>query len=257
MKRLTMTLDNWLGFLSASELHSQLQDLPARKLHLLTAAFLRRVWCDLPSEHTRIAVEATEAFADGRVTAKELARLRSTDLLESCEGLWLAAYAEGHEEQLIGMGCWDCSYCDRAADEYVCRMTREGKPLDGVLATVEDPTWMAARAALHARETVAWKARPDDRAAVEAEEVRAQFDLFREIAGPRWTDPKWPRWRTTDVGALARGIHRDRAFDRLPILADALQDAGCDDPDVLQHCRGPLEGHVRGCWVVDLAMGYG
>jgi hypothetical protein len=83
-----------------------------------------------------------------------------------------------------------------------------------------------------------------------------QFDLLREIAGPDWTDPRWPNWRTTDVRALARGIHRDQAFDRLPILADALQDAGCDDETVLHHCRRP-GGHVRGCWVVDLAMGIG
>jgi hypothetical protein len=109
---------------------------------------------------------------------------------------------------------------------------------------------------LHARETAAWKARPEDRDVVEADERRAQFELFREIAGLGWTDPRWPRWRTTDVVALARGIHRDQAFDRLPILADALQDAGCDDQDILDHCRRP-GGHVRGCWVVDLAMGYG
>jgi hypothetical protein len=56
------------------------------------------------------------------------------------------------------------------------------------------------------------------------------------------------------VLALARGIQRDQAFDRMPILADALQDAGCDDEAVLAHCREPRE-HVRGCWVVDLAMG--
>ena len=49
-------------------------------------------------------------------------------------------------------------------------------------------------------------------------------------------------------------MHDDRAFDRLPILADALEDAGCDNADVLAHCRG--EGpHVRGCWVVDLILG--
>jgi hypothetical protein len=55
------------------------------------------------------------------------------------------------------------------------------------------------------------------------------------------------------VVALARGIYADRAFDRLPILADALQDAGCENTDLLAHCRG--EGpHVRGCWVVDLLL---
>jgi hypothetical protein len=52
---------------------------------------------------------------------------------------------------------------------------------------------------------------------------------------------------------LARGIRQEEAFDRLPILADALQEAGCDDAVVLDHCRGPGP-HVRGCWVVDLLL---
>jgi hypothetical protein len=63
-----------------------------------------------------------------------------------------------------------------------------------------------------------------------------------------------PQWRTSTVVDLARGIYDDRAFDRMPILADALQDAGCDSADALDHCRGPGP-HVRGCWVVDLVLG--
>ncbi len=61
-------------------------------------------------------------------------------------------------------------------------------------------------------------------------------------------------WRTPAVVATAEGIYQDRAFDRMPILADALQDAGCDSADILGHCRsdGP---HVRGCWVIDLLLG--
>jgi hypothetical protein len=51
------------------------------------------------------------------------------------------------------------------------------------------------------------------------------------------------------VASLARGIYEGRAFDRVPILADALQDAGCDNEDILDHCRGPGP-HVRGCWGV-------
>jgi hypothetical protein len=62
------------------------------------------------------------------------------------------------------------------------------------------------------------------------------------------------RWRTSDVVGLARGIDADRAFDRLPLLADALMDAGCADEQVLAHCREPRE-HVRGCWVVEFALG--
>jgi hypothetical protein len=63
-----------------------------------------------------------------------------------------------------------------------------------------------------------------------------------------------PRWQTSTVIDLARIIYDERAFDRMPILADALMDAGCDSEDILNHCRsdGP---HVRGCWVVDLILG--
>jgi hypothetical protein len=60
-----------------------------------------------------------------------------------------------------------------------------------------------------------------------------------------------PSWLTTDVRALAEGIWQDDAFDRLPVLADALQEAGCDNEDVLNHCRHPGEHHRR-CWVVQL-----
>jgi hypothetical protein len=77
------------------------------------------------------------------------------------------------------------------------------------------------------------------------------FEHFGDSRNPVAADPGW---LTADVVALARGIYDERAFDRLPVLADALQDAGCDHPDVLAHCRGPGP-HVRGCWVVDLLLG--
>ena len=60
-----------------------------------------------------------------------------------------------------------------------------------------------------------------------------------------------PAWRTETVVALATAIYAERAFDRMPILADALEEAGCDHPDLLAHCRGPGP-HARGCWALDL-----
>jgi hypothetical protein len=56
------------------------------------------------------------------------------------------------------------------------------------------------------------------------------------------------------AAALAATIYHERAFDRLPILADALEDAGCDNADILDHLRGPGP-HVRGCWALDLVLG--
>jgi hypothetical protein len=86
-------------------------------------------------------------------------------------------------------------------------------------------------------------------------EKTEQAALSRDIIGnpfrPITCDPAW---RTSTVLALAQGIYDERAFDRMPILADALQDADCDNAGILDHCRGPGP-HVRGCWVVDLLLG--
>jgi hypothetical protein len=82
-----------------------------------------------------------------------------------------------------------------------------------------------------------------------------QAAFLRDIFGNPFRPVAFnPRWRTADAVGLARGIYEERAFDRLPLLADALMDAGCGDDQVLEHCRseGP---HVRGCWVVDLVLG--
>jgi hypothetical protein len=85
-------------------------------------------------------------------------------------------------------------------------------------------------------------------------EKKEQAVLLRDIfarPGPPMLDPAW---LTSTVTSLAQAIYADRAFDRMPILADALEDAGCTDASILEHCRGGGE-HVRGCWVVDLLTG--
>ena len=76
-------------------------------------------------------------------------------------------------------------------------------------------------------------------------------DIFGNPFRPVTIDP---RWLTSTVVDLASAIYEERAFDRMPILADALMDAGCDNEEIIAHCRseGP---HVRGCWVVDLLRG--
>lgn len=76
----------------------------------------------------------------------------------------------------------------------------------------------------------------------------------RDILAPFHSAAINSAWLTRVVAALAVTVYDDGAFDRLPILADALEDAGCTNADILNHCRQPGE-HVRGCWVVDLLLG--
>ena len=82
--------------------------------------------------------------------------------------------------------------------------------------------------------------------------------LFRDLFGnpfrPKGVHPAWLSWNGGTVPKLAQAIYDDRAFDRLPILADALEDAGCSDAALLGHLRGGGE-HFRGCWVLDLVLG--
>jgi hypothetical protein len=67
-------------------------------------------------------------------------------------------------------------------------------------------------------------------------------------------EPAWLAWNDGAVPKIAKGIYAERAFDRLPIFADAMEEAGCSDAAILEHCRSPGP-HVRGCWVVDLLLG--
>jgi hypothetical protein len=97
-------------------------------------------------------------------------------------------------------------------------------------ASPHDPRWRDAKAA--------------ERAA-QATLLRDLFNPFHSLASP-------DAWRTLAVVALANSIYDDRRWEDMPILGDALQEAGCDDAEVLAHCRGTV--HARGCWLVDLLL---
>jgi hypothetical protein len=87
-------------------------------------------------------------------------------------------------------------------------------------------------------------------------EALFQTDLFRDIFGNPFHPVAFDQsWRTSAAVGLARAMYESRDFAAMPVLADALEEAGCDRPDVLAHCRDPHGVHVRGCWVVDLVLG--
>ena len=82
-----------------------------------------------------------------------------------------------------------------------------------------------------------------------------QCHLLRDVIGnPYRLVACGPTWRSRTALAIAQAIYDENGFSNLPILADALEDAGCDNPEFLAHLRGPGP-HVRGCWAVDLLLG--
>jgi hypothetical protein len=212
-----------------------------RKFKLFACACCRRIDHLLADERSHHAIEVVEQFHDGKVTRQKynLAERAAND-----------AYSELAREV--------------AADELTPDRTisRSIMPLTHMFAAQTvvacfKGTYFAVTqgccGALRGRGTVDVKL--EDSLAlgesIEAAERAAQANLLRDIFGnpfrPATLDPSW---LTSTVLALARQMYDTRDFSAMPILADALQDAGCDNEEILNHCRGESV-HVRGCWLVD------
>jgi hypothetical protein len=122
---------------------------------------------------------------------------------------------------------------------------------DAASATLKVDPWFAAQ---HASCFAAWATG----SYFGGGERGQQASLLRDIIGnpfkPPSVDSAWLVWNDNTLLKLAQVIYAEQAFDRLTILADALEDAGCAERTILEHCRGPSQ-HSRGCWVVDALLG--
>jgi hypothetical protein len=218
-----------------------------RKLRLFACAWCRRWWHLLTDERSRRGIEAGERLADG--TDDEDARY--------------AAVAT--EEAAI-----DPDRPETAAPYYVVRAAwwAVSDLLIGAHDELADALLKAA--AHHAEWTLLREAHraavaPPDFSVInqagsdaDAAKLAASAVLLREVLGNPFRPVTFsPSWRTDTAVSLARTMYDARDFSAMPILADAIQDAGCDSADILSHCRDANATHVRGCWVVDLVLGKG
>jgi len=202
--------------------------LGARKLRLFACACCRRIPPGACPPGGVRAVEAAERFADGLADAFELA------LAEQ------AAF-EAHVEER-----------DRPAGEW----SRQAEMASRALALAAAPgLYQALDAAEFARKALPHA--PGEAWLVEAVEEEVQVALLRDVAGPTPSRPaEVSAWlRGGEAGRLAVAAYGGE-WGLLPILADALEEAGCADTDVLAHLRWPGP-HVRGCWALDLVLGKG
>ncbi|WP_246173424.1 hypothetical protein [Limnoglobus roseus] len=192
-----------------------------RKLRLFAVECCKAI-TNLLDDRGRRALVIAEQFADG---------FASPTLLLQGEQLATEAYNEFHGVQ-----------------EFAAEAVIDACVSEDVSANVLRVAWLTANLLDVGIE------RPLKKATKRLGRIR-QSEHLRDIFGnPFRPIALEPAWLTPTAVGIAQGIYNDRAFDRLPILADALQDAGCEDANILAHCRvdGP---HVRGCWVVDLVLG--
>jgi hypothetical protein len=232
-----------------------------RKIRLFACACCRRIWDHFVDERSRVAVEVAERYADGEATDEELSTaftaaghahqevFQKIGKAGACiewaakyaadpipfhgarNVIWMAATSRSYEIRRKRPHEWD------AIRLFLCEITRNSGPFALVVGK-----WNVKRL----RQAVATGA-----------EKPIQMALLNDIFGnpfhPITIDPTW---LTPTVKVMAQAIYTDRNFDQMPLLADELEKAGCDNQEILGHCRGPGP-HVRGCWVVDLVLGEG
>ncbi len=191
-----------------------------RKLRLFACECCRLIWERLHDPRLRKAVEVAERFADGEASKDELAQVRRLVTPLRADG----SFTEGrHLSDRLAIEL-AVATTDPVAFEAAFSMTMYQIPLAGYRTP-------------HA-----------DGEAIICELLRCVFGSPFRPATFEST------WRTSQAVAIARTAYEERCFDNLPILADALEEAGCTDEAVLSHLRGPGP-HARGCWVVDLVLG--
>lgn len=225
MRRAAMTETEWLTSHDPGRMLVRLgADANERKLRLFAAACCRSVWHLLPDARSRRAVETAERCAAGQADAAELE----------------AARVEARRAA-------------RAADRF--RFGAEEMAEAAAHAEARSAALAAARyTAITATQQAGWGW--DWQAAWEAGCI-ASADLLREIFGnpfrPAEVRRSWLSYGGGLVPELAAAIETEQAYERLPILADALEEAGCDDVELLAHLRG-AGPHVPGCWALDLLL---
>jgi hypothetical protein len=231
-----MTEAEWL---ECTDIYAILEHLQGkatdRKFRLFAVACCHRPYYQVPDECYRKAVQLAERMTEEDVDEEE----------------WRVVHQAAYE-------LWRAA---SAASDVVRSVAPRGTPeleslMDAEMATAAG--WVIledAREAAYSVTGVEWDQK-------HADEPRHQLALLRDIIAtpyrPAMIDPAWS---TPTVASVARAAYEERLVpsnhldpDRLAVLSDALEEAGCTDPTILSHLRSPGP-HVRGCWALDLILG--
>lgn len=211
---------------------NQSKQIGRRKFFLAGAACVRRIWHLLNGAESRAAVEAAERYADGEISQEELLAIQKP--ASDFHRRW----HEGDPRFMAAIAASRLSHDLRQ---------NQGLAEHTMYAPVDASKAVALLNGVSEGSEV-WYAK-------EQAEMRVQAEIYRCVMGNPFRPMELkPMWQTPKIIHLGSAIYADRAFERLPLLADALEEAGCTNADMLVHCRskGP---HARGCWVIDLLLG--
>lgn len=204
-----------------------------RKLRLFSCACCRSVLNEFAPGIAERSLVAAELYADGEIKG-DAVEVAARTLVATARGA-------NRDDRLAGSGY--LSYLLEAC-RFACFLSDPG-------AVSQSAALCAARAAADLPLNLASNYEPPEL----LREFAEQCELLRCIVGNPFAPVAFdPAWRTSDAVALAQSMYESRDFTAMPILADALQEAGCENEQILAHCRDARE-HARGCWVCDALLG--
>jgi hypothetical protein len=252
-----MTETEWLKSRNILAMLSFLGDSASgRKLRLFACACCRR-WQKWLMGCGHRAIQAVERYADGLADRQELAQIHEETYECIAHIPWMerrefviAAAAEAAGPDPFLAAC--CSMLiaipkDNRPPVYVRGLPAEQRMKEHVRsACVTVRNWAAS--------SLGWWSRY--RLGVSGVEMQSHADLLRDIFLPFHAPQLDSSCLTDNVRRIAETIYHERQFADMPILGDALEEAGCTDEHILSHCRGSGP-HTRGCWLVDLLIGKG
>jgi hypothetical protein len=224
-----------------------------RRFRLFACACCRRIWGRIPEPCNRDAVVAVEEYSDGRAGSAVLeAALTASSRVEYLQdgskraepGYWAVKY--------LGRGFYKMTAGGSALMVASRALSLAAEEYGRVARNEFDLCFYAASGVFLA--PFRWPEPVPDAVRVE---LAAQTNLLRDVFGNPFRPVAFdPAWSSPTAVALADRMYESRDFAAMPVLADALMGAGCEQPDILSHCRAGGE-HVRGCWAVDLVLGKG
>ena len=239
-----MTEAEWLSAqpaLNAMLYHTAVRS-SERKLRLFMCACCCRIEPELIDERSKVALAGLAEYSEGNLTPAELQRINAL-ARDASDAIEAPLYVDG---ALVS------NAHSNAACAILCATN-----LDVVGDRLSDAPSSVAFYARSVFSGIVYErtSDPDEADVADKAEGVIQAEFLRDIFGNPFRPVKFAKaWRTDTVLTLARQMYDARNFGAMPILADALQDAGCEDEAILMHCRDANQPHVRGCWVCDLVL---